>query len=210
MYIFFSYVLLGLSLAAPIGPINAAQLDHGIKNGFLHSWFVGLGAMLADGLFMLLIFFGVVHFLEIPFMQTFLWLFGAFVLIYTGIEGLVSASKFKTSSERNSDSLGKSFFTGFFMSLFNPLSILFWLGIYGSILSTTVKQYGPGEVLFYSSAIFLGLFIWDISMATISTFFRNYFATKFLKVVSFVSSFSLIGFGIYFGIQGFALLIAHF
>ena len=44
MNIFFSYIILGLSLAAPIGPVNAAQLDHGIKNGFLHSWFVGLGA----------------------------------------------------------------------------------------------------------------------------------------------------------------------
>lgn len=43
--IFVSYILLGLSLAAPIGPINFAQLDQGIKNGFLHSWFVGLGAI---------------------------------------------------------------------------------------------------------------------------------------------------------------------
>lgn len=34
MSIFLSYVFLGLSLAAPIGPINAAQLDKGIKMGF--------------------------------------------------------------------------------------------------------------------------------------------------------------------------------
>jgi L-lysine exporter family protein LysE/ArgO len=86
MSIYMSYVLLGLSLAAPIGPINAAQLDKGIKYGFLHAWLVGVGAMAADIIYMLLVYFGVVHFLNTPFMQTFLWLFGCFVLTYIGIE----------------------------------------------------------------------------------------------------------------------------
>lgn len=206
MAVFFSYILLGLFLAAPIGPINAAQLDHGIKHGFFHSWFVGLGAMLADGLFMLLIFFGVVHFLEIPFMQTFLWLFGFFVLIYTGIESLIHSAKIDTRNERNNEPLIKSFLTGFFMSLLNPLSILFWLGIYGSVLTTTVKQYGQEQLLLYSSAIFIGLFIWDITMAGISSTFKKYFATKFLKLLSIISGLSLIGFGIYFGYQGIKAL----
>lgn len=140
--IFVSYILLGLSLAAPIGPINFAQLDQGIKNGFLHSWFVGLGAIIADAIFMLLIFFGIVHFLEIPFMQTFLWLFGFFVLVYTGIESIFKAKQIEIRNSGGLDPLSKSFFTVFFMSLFNPLSIMFWLGIYGSVLTTTVQKYG--------------------------------------------------------------------
>ena len=78
MSIFLGYVLLGLSLAAPIGPINAAQLDKGIKNGFFHAWLVGLGAMTADAIYMLAVYLGVVHFLEIPIMKAFLWCFGCF------------------------------------------------------------------------------------------------------------------------------------
>lgn len=202
MTIFLSYILLGLSLAAPIGPINAAQLDTGIKHGFFHSWFVGLGAMLADGLFMLLIFLGVVHFLQIPFMQTFLWLFGFFVLVYTGVESLLQSSSIDTREERNKEPLWKSFLTGFIMSLLNPLSILFWLGIYGSVLTTTLKQYGSDQLLFFSSAIFIGLFVWDISMALISSTFRKYLATRFLKLLSILSGLFLIGFGFYFGYQG--------
>ena len=53
MAIFFSYVLLGLSLAAPIGPINAGQLDKGIKKGFWHAWIFGWGAILADAVFII-------------------------------------------------------------------------------------------------------------------------------------------------------------
>ncbi|WP_062356703.1 LysE family transporter [Bacillus kwashiorkori] len=204
--IFVSYILLGLSLAAPIGPINAAQLDKGIKHGFVHSWFVGLGAMIADGIFMLLIFFGVVHFLEIPFMQTFLWLFGFFVLVYTGIESIAKTGQITNTSDRNAESVWKSFFSGFFISLFNPLSILFWLGIYGSVLSTTAKTYGTEQLLLFSGAIFIGIFIWDITMASISSIFRKYFAEKFLRYISIFSGLFLIGFGIYFGIQAFQAL----
>lgn len=87
------YIFLGLSLSAPIGPINAAQLDTGIKKGFWHSWLIGLGAMTADIIYMLLVYMGIVHFISIPFMQAFLWLFGSFVLIYTGVESLLGVEQ---------------------------------------------------------------------------------------------------------------------
>ena len=51
MNTFLSFILLGLSLSAPVGPINAAQLNKGIHNGFLHAWLIGLGAMV--GMFFL-------------------------------------------------------------------------------------------------------------------------------------------------------------
>lgn len=48
MSVLFSYIILGISLSAPIGPINAAQLDRGARHGFMHAWILGLGAMFAD------------------------------------------------------------------------------------------------------------------------------------------------------------------
>ncbi len=59
MSIFISYLFLGLSLSAPIGPINAAQLDRGIKKRlFLQAWLVGVGAMTADALYMFFSVYG--------------------------------------------------------------------------------------------------------------------------------------------------------
>nr|WP_295973026.1 LysE family transporter [uncultured Bacillus sp.] len=201
MNIFFSYFLLGLSLAAPIGPINAAQLDKGIKQGFWHAWILGCGALLADAVYMMLVFFGVVHFLEIPFMKTFLWLFGFFVLTYTGIEGIISAGKLELDGKRSKDSPITSFLSGFFMSISNPLTILFWLGIYGSVLAKTVEKYDLQLVLQYSSAIFIGILCWDFSMALVSSSFRRILTKTALIFISRLSGLSLIGFGIYFAIQ---------
>lgn len=206
MSIFLSYILLGLSLAAPIGPVNAAQLDKGIKNGFFHAWLVGLGSLAADLLYMMTVYFGIVHFLETPFMKTFLWSFGCFVLLYTGFESIKGAGKISMKDSRREESITKSFLAGFLMALSNPLTILFWLGIYGSVLAKTATTYDQFHLMLYSSAIIIGLIIWDISMAAVSSGFRRFLSDKGLTLISKLSGLSLIGFGIYFGIQAVDLL----
>jgi threonine/homoserine/homoserine lactone efflux protein len=206
--IFLSYIFLGLSLAAPIGPINAAQLDKGLKNGFFHSWFVGLGAMAADAIYMILVYLGFVQFLEIPVVKLFLWLFGFFVLVYTGVESIVGAGTIVHTSTRRNEPLIRSFLSGFIMSLSNPLSILFWLGIYGSVLAKTITNYSTDQLLLYSGAIFIGLLIWDITMALIASSFRRILTPTIQIGISILSGLSLIGFGCYFGFQAYKLFMS--
>jgi len=205
--IILGYIFLGLSLSAPIGPINAAQLDKGIRGGFWHAWFVGLGAITADIIYMVLVYFGVIHLLETPYVKAFLWIFGFFVLVYTGIESMKDAGKITPANVRgNAGSLRKSLFSGFLMSLSNPLSILFWLGIYGSILAEAANEYPMRQLLMYSGAIVLGILIWDITMASISSFFRKLLTLRVLKGISMLSGLSLVGFGLYFGVEACRML----
>lgn len=206
MNVFLSYILLGLSLAAPIGPINAAQIDRGIRSGFMHSWLIGVGAVVADGVYMFVVYLGVVNFLETSFMQTFLWLFGSFVLIYTGVETILNAGKVHLQGSSAKEPLIKSFLSGFFMSISNPLTILFWLGIYGSVLAKTASVYDTSQLVLYSSAIFIGLLIWDITMAGVASSFRTFVTSRLLVTISLLSGLSLIGFGVYFGFQALKIL----
>ena len=197
-----SYIFLGLTLAAPIGPVNSARLDKGIKNGFWHAWVVGAGSMIADAIFMLMVYLGVVRFVDIPIVQIFLWLFGGFVLIYSGVEGIISAKDITLNFSRSKESLLKCFMTGFLMSITSPLSILFWLGIYGSVLAKTSQNYGTEQLLIYSSMIFIGLSLWDVFVASLTTGFRRFLTNNSLFAISLISGLSLIGFGVYFGYQG--------
>ena len=203
----FSYILLGFTLAAPIGPVNSARLDKGIKNGCWHAWVVGAGSMIADGIFMLMVYMGMVHFLEVPIVQIFLWLFGGIILIYSGIESIVGANSIKLVDSRGKDSLLKCFMTGFIMSITSPLSILFWLGIYGSVLAKTAQVNGPSSLLIYSSMIFLGLTLWDILIASLTTGFRKFLNLYSLKAISIISGLSLLAFGVYFGYQGISSIL---
>ncbi|HET7628104.1 MAG TPA: LysE family transporter [Bacillales bacterium] len=209
MSAYVSYLLLGLSLAAPIGPINAAQMDWGIKNGFFHAWVVGIGAVLTDGIYMLIVYLGVVQIIDTPVIKTFLWLFGCFVLLYSGIEGLSGSAQIQREMRQRSDPVWKAFTSGFFMSISNPLTILFWLGIYGSVLAETASSHGTRELILYSLAIFSGLLVWDLTMAGISSGFRSFLTARLLSIVSVLSSLSMIGFGVYFGWEGVKLLLYH-
>lgn len=203
----FTYVFLGISLAAPVGPVNAAQLNTGIKNGFFHAWIFGFGALLADILYMVLVYFGVGQFIDSPYIKIFLWAFGCFVLTYTGIESIFTLHKIKLSQHKeNRTKLRQSLSSGFLLSLLNPLTILFWLGIFGSVLAEASQKLTDSQLLLYSFAIIAGIILWDTIMAFLSSGARKFLSNKFLVIISIISSFSMLAFGIYFGIQAYQLL----
>ena len=80
----FTYIFLGVSLAAPIGPVKTVLLNTGIKNGFFHAWFFSLGSLATDIMYMFIVYFGVGQFIDSPLMKIILWSFGCFVLIVYG------------------------------------------------------------------------------------------------------------------------------
>ncbi|HWJ76564.1 MAG TPA: LysE family transporter [Niallia sp.] len=196
------YIALGLSLAAPIGPVNAAVINRGLRYGFFQAWVLALGSILADVIYMLLVYGGVAQFVNTPIIQTFLWLFGGFVLIYTGMEGILTKTASFHRNSKDNPSLQKSFVTGFLMSFMNPLSIVFWLGIYGSVLASSIHKFSTSTLMLYTGCILLGVALWDITVSVIASFFRNMVSEQFIMIISRISGFLLLLFGLYFGYQG--------
>ena len=203
----FTYIFLGISMAAPIGPVKSVLLNTGIKNGFFHAWFFSLGALTTDIMYMFIVYFGVGQFIDSPLMKIILWSFGCFVLLYTGIENLLSLHKIEMNLKYGKRvRLRKSILSGFFMSLLNPLTILFWLGIYGSILANTAGVSTGYQIFINSIAILAGIILVDFIMSFLSSGARKLLSTKLLKIVSLISSIIMIGFGIFFGMQAFQAL----
>ena len=200
----FTYIFLGISMAATIGPVKTVLLNTGFKNGFFHAWFFSLGALATDIMYMFIVYFGVGQFIDSLLLKIILWSFGCFVLLYTGIENLLSLHKIDMNLKRGKRTrLRQSILSGFFMSWLNPITILFWLGIYGSILAKTAGVSTGYQIILNSIAILLGIMLVDFIMAFSSSVVRKVLTTKLLKTVSFISSIMMIGFGIYFGIQAY-------
>jgi threonine/homoserine/homoserine lactone efflux protein len=203
-----SYIVLGLSLSIPVGPINIEMIKRGIKNGFWHSWAVGLGGMSADIVLMFLIYFGVSTYLTTPIAQLIMWIFGFLILVYLGYESIRDAFKEVTiSDEVQQETKSKSFISGFLIAISNPLNIIFWIGIYGSVLTTTLNTIGTGQALLYSSAIFVGIAAWDLTVATSVNFGRKFANKRFLKWLSVIAGLILIGFGVNFGYRAIKSLL---
>lgn len=156
---------------------------------------------------MLMVYFGLVQFIDSPLMKILLWSFGCFVLTYTGIENLLTLKKVELDLKfKKTTRLRHSILSGFFMALLNPLTILFWLGIYGSIMAGSTENLTGYQIIIYSLAILAGISIVDITMATISSGARKFLTSTLLKTISILSSIAIIGFGMYFGIQAFHAL----
>lgn len=205
----FSYILLGVSLSAPVGPINVAQINKGLKNGFWSAWLVGVGAMSADIIMMLLIYFGVSTYLTTPIARLCIWIFGFVTMLYLGYESIKDAPKqVQHSLTGEKEHPFKSFLSGFAIAISNPLNIVFWIGIYGSVLTNAISTVGKEQALWYSTAIFAGIALWDLFMATSIHLGRRFVNRVVIKWISISAGIILIGFGIYFVYQA-VLEIKH-
>lgn len=91
MSMWFSYMLLGISLSAPVGPVNVAQIKAGLRGGFWNAWCVGIGAMCADVVFMLLIYFGAAAYVTTPLAKLIIWALGCGVLLKLGYDSIRDA-----------------------------------------------------------------------------------------------------------------------
>ncbi len=198
---FFSYVLLGLSLAVPVGTLTIEMVKRGIRFGFFHSWVVGIGGMVADLILMTLIYAGVAQFLVTETAKLFLWSFGFITLLYIGYESIRDSSQTVLISSFQEEPLWKSFMTGFTITLANPINIIFWIGIYGSVLASAMTKVSFQQSLLYSSAIFLGVALWDLFVSGVVHFSRQAMNATFVRILSIAAGCFLIGFGFYFGYQ---------
>ena len=199
-----TYFLLGISMAATIGPVKTVLINTGFKNGFFHAWFFSLGALATDIMFMFVVYFGVGHFINYVVFRVILWSFGCFVLLYNGIESLLTLRKIKKDLVSGSrDRLRASILSGFLMSWLNPLTILFWLGIYGSILAKTAGTSTEYQLIINSISILLGIGLVDFLYALISSVARKILSPNVLMTITVISSLIMIGFGIYFGMHAY-------
>ena len=114
---------LGLSLAAPPGPMNAIIARESVLRGWRAGFRAGLGAMTADATFFVLAYVGVVAFLEhAPTVRLAMKAVGGTLLLYLAYGAVRSASE---GAERSAE--GRGFRQTFALALTNPVQILWWL-----------------------------------------------------------------------------------
>ncbi|WLR43267.1 LysE family transporter [Bacillus carboniphilus] len=191
--------LLGIGLAAPIGPIKLEMIKRGINHGFWPSWLIGLGGMSADILFILLIFIGVYPFLQIEAVKLILASFGFVFLLKMSLSTIfhsLTKSPYNMENKNNKS----SYWTGFFIALLNPFNLIFWFSIYGSSL-TTIASETPSiyPFIIYSTSIILGIFIWNLNVAFTVHFAKNLINKTLLKMVTLAAGVFLLFFSLKLG-----------
>ena len=132
MQSFIQGVLMGLGVSVPIGPINVLIMSYALRS-YTKALCLGLGAMSADMLYLVLSAFGISQLAKIPIVFACISLFGAAFLLYIALDIYRQAKKSVQIQSVEHGSHVAVFGKGFLLNIFNPYVIMFWLSVSASI-----------------------------------------------------------------------------
>jgi threonine/homoserine/homoserine lactone efflux protein len=142
----------GLILQISVGPVCIAVLHKGITQGFRHAFSMVWGVALVDALYILLSVVGVSALLLIGPARAIVGVTGALLLVYFGIRYL-RAPATTARVEHSGESPLKSFTYGVGLTLTNPLTVLFWAGVLGAMMSTHTFGQAGGVAYFAAGCV---------------------------------------------------------
>jgi threonine/homoserine/homoserine lactone efflux protein len=193
-------ILLGLSLAAPLGPAGVAVIQNGLKGGFRRAILTGIGVTLADTTYLLIVFFGLSGFMGIPAVKILVWAFGALVLFYLGFGSMREGVR-KIDFEQVSTTASPSrspLIVGYLINLSNPIAVVFWVGIFGSLLGSTAGEGSRIGALLSSSTILVGILIWHTTTSLLTHWGKRFLNERTARAISILAGTALILFGLRF------------
>lgn len=200
---FLEKILLGITLAAPIGPVSLEIIRRGLTRGFLAAFLICVGAVIGDGLCLGAAYLGLSSISEYAPVMNGLGLVGAALLLYLGFTNLKNANQqFDFSANTAKTGVFKSILLGFVLAVVNPLSLVFWISIFAA---STV---GAEEITFLpNSFILVGVLIWSISLCTFLTISKNILHKNFIRVIIMLSSMLLLYYGCKYGYMSVSNLL---
>jgi len=192
---FIKGLLIGFSIAAPVGPIGILCIKRTITSGRLVGLVSGLGAATADAVYGFIAAFGLTFISSFLIdQQSWLRLLGGAFLCYLGVKTFITKPT-EYSSLSNELSLLNAYGSTFFLTLTNPLTILSFAAIFaglglldvdGNYLSATIIVLG----------VFIGSACWWFLLSSGVSIFRTRFTSTGLLWVNRISGLIILGFGI--------------
>jgi threonine/homoserine/homoserine lactone efflux protein len=159
---FLRSLVIGLSIAATIGPMSILCIQRTLQKGYLYGLVSGLGIATADG------FYGSIAGFGLTIISTFLvsqqaWirLTGGLFLVYLGVKTLLSrpAERAAIAKARTGTFLG-AYSSTFLLTLTNPLTILSFTAIFAGLglASNAGKNYLAAAPVV--AGVFCGSALW--------------------------------------------------
>jgi threonine/homoserine/homoserine lactone efflux protein len=192
---FIEGLIIGFSIAAPVGPIGILCIRRTWAEGRLPGLISGLGAASADALYGCIAGFG------LTFISSFLinqqgWfrLVGGVFLLYLGIRTFLARPPGEPSSTERTGLAG-AYASTFFLTLTNPMTILAFAAIFAGLgVAREGKDYVSAVILVMG--VFLGSTLWWVILSSGVGLFRKRFDLQALRWVNRISGILITGFGL--------------
>lgn len=194
--ILFKGMIIGLSIAAPVGPMGVMCIQRSLSGGIRGGMAVGLGVAVADAIYGAIAGFGLT--MISGFLldhQAWFKIVGGLILLWVGMKTLRQPTALPgTVDQPKPGKLSGDFAASFILGLTNPATIVFFMAVFTAFSSEGLHFDSRGAVVLVLG-VFLGSTGWWAFLSTASTRMRNRL-TRRLPLVSKVSGGVIAAFGV--------------
>ena len=202
-------MILGFSLAAPLGPVNMEMIKQVLRSkfGYILGIFTGFGALTGD--FLVASF---VLFLSIEFLKDFVENFYVFIIlscINIGILLFIGINAIKNNEIENLDStennleldnrlfgILKQYIIGLIIVITSPWSYFWWASFGGILINSGLPLFDIGDRLIAIFFFLTGILVWILLLTYSLRLSRKFASDKILKFIIKGSAYLIIAFAI--------------
>lgn len=191
--LFIRAFIIGISIAAPVGPIGVLCIRRTLANGKLAGFLSGMGAASADMVYGAIAAFGISA-ITTALIDNAFWLrlFGGGFLLYLGVKTFLEKPA-EQAAQAKQGGLLNMYLSTFLLTITNPMTIISFAAIFAS---TMIGQ-EVGSPLVMVAGVFAGSAAWWMTLSLGVGMFRERLTPAHMAWINRVSGIIIIAFGIY-------------
>jgi threonine/homoserine/homoserine lactone efflux protein len=203
---------IGLVAAAPIGPVNLICIRRVLTFGTLNGFLAGTGAALGDGLFALVVAFGMTA-VSGTIEGWSLWLrfVGAAVLIGMGLRTLlvppphIAQAELEGPPRERKRDLAAAIGSTFVLTVTNPATLFWFVAVFSSVSGLAIGSGGADYISasVLVAAVVIGSALWWLLITQMTGIFHGRLDDAWLTTVNHVAGTLILVFGV--GVLGHSL-----
>jgi threonine/homoserine/homoserine lactone efflux protein len=193
-------LVIGVLIAAPVGPVNVLCIQRAIQRGFFGGVAAGIGAVLGDGLIALFAALGVGAISgAIKAWRNWIQVIGGLALLVFGLKLYLASPAVDGPMRTGDDKASLADFAWdipqtFFLTITNPGAVLGLFAIFGGV-SSFVEVSSYIDAFTMVAAIMGGSLVWWIVLSNMISRIRHKITTERLSLINRIGGLLLGGFG---------------
>ena len=172
-FIFLQSIFIGLTLAAPVGPIGVLTIRRTLAYGRWTGFVSGLGTATADAVYGFIGTLGITALSGLLIRnQSILAIGGGLFLCYLGVQTLRASPTTHAAQARTMGGLLGIYLSAFLLTLTNPMTILAFGAILASLMPHSATS-GTNTAIMVVLGVFIGSTLWWFLLSTFAALFRH-------------------------------------
>jgi threonine/homoserine/homoserine lactone efflux protein len=191
----FKGIIIGLSIAAPVGPIGVLCIRRTLAEGRQIGLATGLGAATADAAYGCVAGSGLTAISDFLVGQrAWLGVFGGLFLCYLGIRTFISRPAAQAEEVRGGGLLS-AYLSTLFLTLANPMTILSFVAVFAGLGLGASPDYFSASALV--AGVFIGSALWWLLFSSGVALFRSRVHFGWMQAVNRLAGVVILVFGLY-------------